>query len=50
MKTGMVNTAECLPDGKSVKEITVVPLRNDAVSHQINSYEWLHELEVSISP
>lgn len=35
MKLGMVNTAECLLDGKSVKEITAVPLRNDAVAHQI---------------
>lgn len=35
MKRGMVNTAECLLDEKSVRGIIAVPLKNDAGSHQI---------------
>lgn len=35
MKSGIVNTAECLLDGKPVKEFIAVPLKNDAVSPQI---------------
>lgn len=37
----MVKTAECPMDEKFVKEIIAVPLKNDAVSHQINSYKQL---------